>query len=92
MFYVTPGINADQMVANNGRLCKLQGEPVKSEGNTAPLGDNRNRIIYKVGASTFPILFKGKANSPVGVPAKVAGKDEVRPVSDAKAANSHTQM
>jgi hypothetical protein len=90
VFYVTPGINADRMVANNGRLCKLQDEPVKTERNTAPLGDNRNRIIYKVGASTFPILFKGKANPVVSVLAKAAGKNQVRPIPDAKATNSHT--
>jgi hypothetical protein len=67
VFYVTPGINADHMVAKEGRLCKVQGAAPKMERDMAPLGDNRNDVIYQGDKSSFPILFKGK-----GVPPSVS--------------------
>jgi hypothetical protein len=65
VFYVTPGINADFLVARNGRLCKAQ--PAQSD-SIAPLGDNRNGLIYKVDRASFPILFRGKGNPPASGP------------------------
>ena len=65
VFYVTPGINADHMVAKDGRLCKVHGPPVKMERDMAPLGDNRNNIVYKGDKVTFPILYNGKGKPPV---------------------------
>jgi hypothetical protein len=62
VFYVTPGINADHMIAKDGRLCKVQGAPVKMERDMAPLGDNRNDVVYKGDKITFPILKSGKSN------------------------------
>jgi hypothetical protein len=64
VFYVTPGIDADEMVAKDGRLCKVQGPPVKMEKDMAPLGDNRNDIVYKGDKVTFPLLFAGKGKPP----------------------------
>jgi hypothetical protein len=89
VFYVTPGINADHMVAKNGRLCKLEGEPVKTERNIAPLGDNRNDIVYRGDRVTFPILYKGKGKALAtgsflgGAKAK-QGKTETLPVLESE--------
>jgi hypothetical protein len=76
VFYVTPGINADYLASRNGRLCKAQPAQLDS---IAPLGDNRNGLIYKGDRATFPILFRGKGNPPASVPI-IGGK----PTSDAK--------
>ena len=65
VFYVTPGINADTLVAKDGRLCKA--ESAQSD-NIAPLGDNRNGLVYKGDRVTFPILFRGKGNPPASGP------------------------
>ena len=65
VFYVTPGINADNMVAKQGRLCKVHGAPMSIERNIAPLGDNRNDIVYKGDKVTFPLLYQGKGKSPI---------------------------
>jgi hypothetical protein len=62
VFYVTPGINADNMVARNGRLCKVQGPISKLERDIPPLGDNRNPIIYRGERISFPVLYNGKGN------------------------------
>jgi hypothetical protein len=75
VFYVTPGINADHLSAVNGRLCKAQ--PVQQD-TVAPLGDNRNRLEYKVGGSTFPILYRGKGNAPSTGPL-FGGKLDLKP-------------
>jgi hypothetical protein len=64
LFYVTPGINADHMVAKDGRLCKVQGAPAKMERDVAPLGDNRNDVVYKGDKVTFPLLFSAKGKAP----------------------------
>jgi hypothetical protein len=64
LFYVTPGINADHLLAKDGRLCKVQGAPVKMERDMAPLGDNHNDIVYKGEKITFPMLRNGQGRSP----------------------------
>ncbi|KAF2422409.1 FAD-binding domain-containing protein [Tothia fuscella] len=64
VFYVTPGINADLMVAKDGRLCNVQGPPVKMLRNAAPLGDNRNELVYPGDPVSFPVLFSAKGKVP----------------------------
>jgi hypothetical protein len=90
VFYVTPGINADHMVAKNGRLCRAGSEIPKLERDTAPLGDNRNRLVYGGDRVTFPVLFKGKGNPPASVPlfGKAAAKAPAPAILDAKPVGS----
>ena len=64
MFYVTPGINADQMVAKDGRLCKLKGPAIKQAGDIAPRGDNLNEGEHEKARPVFPLLYQGKGNPP----------------------------
>ena len=95
VFYVTPGINADHMIARDGRLCKVQGPAAKLERDMAPLGDNRNDIVYRGDKVTFPLLFNGKDKPPVMMPifgaAKAKeGKTPNSPSPDAKIPKSNT--
>ena len=96
VFYVTPGINADHMVAKGGRLCKLQGPAEKLERDIAPLGDNRNDVVYAGDKVTFPLLFNGKGKPLLSWPvfgfggAKgKEGKTQTEPGADAKLPKSN---
>jgi hypothetical protein len=73
-FYVTPGINADHMLAKNDRLCTVQGPAVKMERDMAPLGDNQNPVIYAGDKVTFPFLFAGKGKPPMARPLPIFSK------------------
>ncbi|KAF1815079.1 hypothetical protein P152DRAFT_480166 [Eremomyces bilateralis CBS 781.70] len=62
VFWVTPGINADQMVVNNGRLCKATGPSTNSR--VPPENDNKNYGGQSSGddsgdGSPFPLLYQG---------------------------------
>jgi hypothetical protein len=59
VFYATPGINADRMIAKDGRLCRNPGES-HSDSDRAPDGDNQNHGDHDKPYPSFPILAKGK--------------------------------
>jgi hypothetical protein len=60
LFYVTPGINADNMVAKDGRLCEADGKPVRTATDAAPYGDNENIWLGEINPPSFPRLYQGK--------------------------------
>jgi hypothetical protein len=60
VFYVTPGINADRMVAKDGRLCRNTGQASHSDSDAAPDGDNQNHGPHDKPYPSFPKLAKGK--------------------------------
>jgi hypothetical protein len=58
IFYVTPGVNADLMLADGDRLCRVQGPAIKSVTGAAPLGDNRNVAKHFSDYVAFPQLYE----------------------------------
>jgi hypothetical protein len=72
IFYVTPGINADNMMAKDGRLCKVVGPAMKWANDMAPPNDNSNKYIPPFEATTFPWLYAGD-DKPMEKNAKAAG-------------------
>jgi hypothetical protein len=84
VFYVTPGVNADHMVAKDGRLCKVQGAPVKMERDMAPIGDNRNDVVYAGEKITFPLLRTGKGVTLPGLQKPKEGNTPTSPGIDTK--------
>jgi hypothetical protein len=66
VFYVTPGINADFMHVENGRMC--MGAPAKRPGDAVPTGDNQNIASRARDAVSFPYLYAGPGKSPVPRP------------------------
>jgi hypothetical protein len=63
LFYVTPGINADHMIAKDGRLCKADGSTIKTAMNAAPYGDNENIWLGEINPPSFPQLYQGKGKA-----------------------------
>lgn len=62
LFYVSPGVGADLLVATNGRLCKVGGDfraPIDPT-NSVPRSDNENVGPYDIVGTTFPMLYQGK--------------------------------
>jgi hypothetical protein len=57
VFYVTPGINADLMIAQEDRLCMLQGPSLQYEFDSAPTGDNQNIAPHVKDYASFPHLY-----------------------------------
>jgi hypothetical protein len=82
LFYVSPGVGADQLVAKEGRLC-IQKDSVKAPQTgpeVPPDSDNQNTMGYAANeAPEFPLLYAGKGRPFVsldkffGVRAKPAG-------------------
>ena len=58
IFYVTPGINADLMIARGDRLCMLQGPSPQYEFDSAPTGDNQNIAPQVKDYASFPELYQ----------------------------------
>jgi hypothetical protein len=57
-FYTNPGVNADHLVAQNGRLCKVQGEIISSD--IPPVSDNPNIWPGYVEPPSFPLIYRGR--------------------------------
>jgi hypothetical protein len=74
IFYVTPGINADKMMAKDGRLCKVVGPPIKWANDMAPPNDNSNKFIPPWEITTFPYLYAGEGKPMVKNPKSSGGK------------------
>ena len=53
------GINADRMIAKEGRLCRNTGQAASDSG-PSPNSDNQNRGDHDKPYPSFPILAKGK--------------------------------
>ncbi len=64
VFYVTPGVNADHMVAIGDRLCRVQGPAPETPFNAAPIGDNRNVARHFKDYVSFPRLYQGHSYDP----------------------------
>jgi hypothetical protein len=73
VFYVTPGINADHMVAReDGRLCKVSGPIQRVANDASPIGDNKNKYIFAETGPVFPIVYQGKGKPPTTVMGNLA--------------------
>jgi hypothetical protein len=68
LFYVTPGINADTMTVRDGRLCKADGQKVRSTSGEAPAGDNENVSLGYAEPPSFPLIYQGKNSTPRAIP------------------------
>jgi hypothetical protein len=80
VFYVTPGVNADKIVAKDGRLCKVSGAPVRLAGDIPPVSDNQNEGPHDKARSSWPVLYQGK-----GLPPKMAGMPKLSGVTGSSA-------
>ena len=59
-FYANPGVNADHVVARDGRICKLDGEALRYASDIPPPSDNPNTWVGYVEPPSFPLLYRGK--------------------------------
>ncbi|KAF2400246.1 FAD-binding domain-containing protein [Trichodelitschia bisporula] len=70
VFYANPGIDADLMVAREGRLCRVGGE-IKAQvtrDGSPPDSDNTNAGGHEGEVTSWPLLWQGP-----GLPPKVVG-------------------
>jgi hypothetical protein len=58
VFYVTPGINADLVIAKGDRLCMVQGPSPEYLSESAPIGDNQNIAPHVKDYVSFPQLYR----------------------------------
>jgi hypothetical protein len=63
LFYATPGINADTMIAKDGRICKAGGQSVQTASGAAPYGDNENTWPGYKDPTSFPRVYQGKGKA-----------------------------
>jgi hypothetical protein len=62
-FYANPGVNADHLVVQNGRLCKVNGEPIRHLSDIPPQSDNPNVWLGYIEPPSFPLLYRGKGKT-----------------------------
>src|ERR1700753_2372204 len=59
-FYTNPGVNADHLVVQNGRLCKVKGEIPSQPSGVPPASDNSNVWPGRVEPPSFPLIYRGR--------------------------------